>query len=476
MESKDDTHHTPGAAEPTKPTVVRHGVLVLLALAAASAYLTRHCIAVANTTIQKELQFTTEQMGWVLSAFFVGYLAFQVPGGWLGTRIGSRSALSLISLLWSLFNLWSAKVASYVPMLTSRVSFGAAQAGLVPIATLVINDWFPERRRGFSSATVETAMSVGGIVTMGLTASLMERYAWREVFSMYSWVGVAWALVFFLYYRSKPRQHPWVNKAERDLITPPPSFPKPEPPARSSLRGRPETTRGEASLPNSSAAGLATLLAGMIRSRSLWGICAQQFLRAAAYAVFVSWFPAYLEKSHGITPTEAGWLTVWPLAAAVVGLMAGGLTVDGLFGRTNSKWISRSLVACIGLGAAGLLTLLAFWAASALQLAVILSLGTLMGSFAGPPSWTATMDIAGRYSALLMAVMNMAGNAGALLMPIVLGYLIGHIERTGGDWDLVLYLIAATQLVSALCWLAVNPDEPFMRPLAEDGSTPVSDL
>jgi MFS family permease len=229
-------------------------------------------------------------------------------------------------------------------------------------------------------------------------------------------------------------------------------------------------------LPNSSAAGLATLLAGMIRSRSLWGICAQQFLRAAAYAVFVSWFPAYLEKSHGITPTEAGWLTVWPLAAAVVGLMAGGLTVDGLFGRTNSKWISRSLVACIGLGAAGLLTLLAFWAASALQLAVILSLGTLMGSFAGPPSWTATMDIAGRYSALLMAVMNMAGNAGALLMPIVLGYLIGHIERTGGDWDLVLYLIAATQLVSALCWLAVNPDEPFMRPLAEDGSTPVSDL
>ena len=210
----------------------------------------------------------------------------------------------------------------------------------------------------------------------------------------------------------------------------------------------------------------------MIRSRSLWGICSQQFLRGAAYAVFVSWFPAYLEKSYGITPGEAGWLTVWPLAAAVAGLMAGGLVVDGLFARTRSKRISRSLVACFGIGAAGLLTLLALGATSAPVLVAVLSVGSLAGSFSGPPSWTATMDIAGRYSALLMAVMNMAGIAGALLMPIALGYLIGHIERTGGDWNLVLYLIAGTQLTAALCWLAVKPDQPIMKAAARQGPPP----
>ena len=165
MAIRADSNPSDGAAGPARPSGVRHGVLGLLALAAASAYLTRHCIAVANTTIQIELQFTTEQMGWILSAFMVGYLAFQVPGGWLGTRLGPRWALPLISLLWSLFNLWSARVYSYLPMLVSRVAFGAAQAGLVPIATLVINDWFPERRRGFSSATVETSMSIGGILS-----------------------------------------------------------------------------------------------------------------------------------------------------------------------------------------------------------------------------------------------------------------------------------------------------------------------
>ena len=472
MATQADSHPSAGAAGPARPSGVRHGVLGMLALAAASAYLTRHCIAVANTTIQKELQFTTEQMGWILSAFMVGYLAFQVPGGWLGTRLGPRRAFALISLLWSLFNLWSAQAAAYLPLLASRVAFGAAQAGLVPMATLVINDWFPERRRGFSSASVETSMSIGGIVTMGLTASLMERYPWREVFGLYTWVGVAWAVGFFCYFRNHPRQHPWVNEAERDLITRPPFSGQPGADIPSSRESQPESAEG-GNLPfKPSPEGPATLLAGMIGSRSLWGICSQQFLRGAAYAVFVSWFPAYLEKSYGITPGEAGWLTVWPLAAAVAGLMAGGLVVDGLFARTRSKRISRSLVACFGIGAAGLLTLSALGATSAPVLVALLSAGSLAGSFSGPPSWTATMDIAGRYSALLMAVMNMAGIAGALLMPIALGYLIGHIERTGGDWNLVLYLIAGTQLTAALCWLAVKPDQPIMKAAARQGPPP----
>ena len=125
------------------------------------------------------------------------------------------------------------------------------------------------------------------------------------------------------------------------------------------------------------------------------------------------------------------------------------------------------------IGAAGLLTLSALGATSAPLLVGLLSAGSLAGSFSGPPSWTATMDIAGRYSALLMAVMNMAGIAGALLMPIALGYLIGYIERTGGDWNLVLYLIAGTQLTAALCWLAVRPDQPLMKPAAGQDPTPL---
>ena len=75
-----------------RPTFVRYGVLVLLAAAASSAYLTRHCIAVANTKIQEELHFDDEQMGLIFGAFSLGYFLCQVPGGWLGNKIGTRGS------------------------------------------------------------------------------------------------------------------------------------------------------------------------------------------------------------------------------------------------------------------------------------------------------------------------------------------------------------------------------------------------
>ena len=72
-----------------RPTSVRYMVLAAVALASTSAYLTRYCISVANTTIEAELGLTPSQMGWVFSAFNIGYLFFQVPGGALGTPGGA---------------------------------------------------------------------------------------------------------------------------------------------------------------------------------------------------------------------------------------------------------------------------------------------------------------------------------------------------------------------------------------------------
>jgi len=151
------------------PTFVRYGVSAFLALAACSAYISRNCIAVVNTTMQKDLGINDEEMGWVLGAFSAGYFVCQIPGGWLGNKIGTRGAFSLISTLWSLCILWTSTVVSYVPLVASRVSYGLAQAGMVPISAQIINDWFSVRSRGSYSAVIGAAMSIGAVISMGLT-------------------------------------------------------------------------------------------------------------------------------------------------------------------------------------------------------------------------------------------------------------------------------------------------------------------
>ena len=420
-----------------KPTRVRYGVLAFLSLACSSAYLTRHCMAVANTTIQHELNFTTEQMGWILSIFMFGYLWFQIPGGWLGTRLGARVALPSLSVLWSLLTACITLVSSYLPMLILRAAFGSAQAGLVPNAALVISHWIPLARRGISGALMVASMSMGSILTMGLTAVLLEQWDWRTVFLLYSLVGVIWAALFFTWFRNQPKEHPRVNQAEQDLILAPVS-----------------SEAGGSVADNSKSDALFTRL---LRSRNMWAICGQQFFSAAGFGFFLTWFPAFLEKAYGVTRFRSGLMAMSPLLAAVIGYLAAGMIIDFLLARTGNKRISRSAVGGIGVLLCGLLLLASTWSVSAGQLVAMVALGVFLYSPSGPASWAVAIDVAGRHTAVVMAVMNMVGVLGAFLSPVAVGYLIGHIERTAGDWNLVVYLFAAIFFASALCWLAIDP-------------------
>src|SRR4051812_47825572 len=66
-------------------TSVRYGVLLMLALAATSAYLTR-IMSAAATTIQREYGYSSEEIGYILAGFALGYFWFQIPGGWFSQR------------------------------------------------------------------------------------------------------------------------------------------------------------------------------------------------------------------------------------------------------------------------------------------------------------------------------------------------------------------------------------------------------
>src|SRR5580765_1869742 len=110
------------AAQPSviRPTRVRHVVLALTVGAYMITYMDRVNIAAAVPVIQKELGFSMITMGGILAAFRWGYSLFQIPGGWLGDRIGPRKSLSLIVTWWSLFTSATSLAWSAVSMIAIR--------------------------------------------------------------------------------------------------------------------------------------------------------------------------------------------------------------------------------------------------------------------------------------------------------------------------------------------------------------------
>src|SRR3546814_15952098 len=82
---------------------VRLGLIFLLFIISAIAFLDRTNISVAGVEMRKEYAIDQVQLGWVFSAFLIGYALFQVPAGWLAARYGPRIVLTGALLWWGVF-------------------------------------------------------------------------------------------------------------------------------------------------------------------------------------------------------------------------------------------------------------------------------------------------------------------------------------------------------------------------------------
>ena len=79
-----------------------------------------------------------------------------------------------------------------------------------------------------------------------------------------------------------------------------------------------------------------------------------------------------------------------------------------------------------------------------LLLSLSLGLMSMTGSTTGPNS----MDIAPRYSGIIMGMQTTAGNIAGIIVPLVVGWIVSTTQR----WDLIFYIAAAIMLFAAIVW------------------------
>ena len=89
---------------------MRAWLVFCLFLLSAIAFLDRTNISIAGIQISREFGLGNIPLGWVFSAFLVGYAAFQVLAGWIAVRLGPRRALTLAVIWWAAFTLGTALV------------------------------------------------------------------------------------------------------------------------------------------------------------------------------------------------------------------------------------------------------------------------------------------------------------------------------------------------------------------------------
>lgn len=114
------------------PSQARRVVLFFAVTLAIITYVDRVCISQAAPAMQAELGLTKIQMGYAFTAFGWAYALFEIPGGWLGDRIGPRKVLMRVVGMWSIFTVATGWAWNLVSLVVCRFFFGVGEAGVFP--------------------------------------------------------------------------------------------------------------------------------------------------------------------------------------------------------------------------------------------------------------------------------------------------------------------------------------------------------
>lgn len=416
---------------PLRPTRARYVAVAFAMLLAIIQYLDRVCISQAGPAISHDLGLSKVQMAWVFSVFTWAYALFEIPGGWLGDRLGPRRVLMRIVVWWSFFTAATGWVWNAPSLIVTRTLFGAGEAGCFPNLTRIFTTWLPKHERERAQGTLWLAARWSGAFTPLLVAYLLELVSWRRAFEIFGAVGVVWAIAFYLWFRDDPRTHPSVNEAERALM-----------PAatETAVGGNPPWSR-------------------ILASGSVWLLAIQYACLSYGWYFYVTWLPTYLRDARGTSVKFGALLASLPLLFGGIGSMVGAFIIPRL-ARRSSLMLARRIVAVVGfVGAAA--SIFAFIQISdPVKAMFLLGLAGFFNDFVMPAAWTGCMDIGGRFSGTVSGTMNMVGNIGGALSPLAIGYILTF---TNNNWTLTFYVSSAIYLLGGLCWLFIDAQTPLLE-------------
>ena len=405
----------------------RYRVGALLFLLAVITYLDRVCISVAGPRIQEYLRIGPQQWGWVVGIFAIAYGVFEIPGGWMADRFGPRIILTRIVLWWSVFTALTGAVSSYPLLLLTRFWFGAGEAGAFPNATASIASWFPASERGRTFGFLSVAMQVGGALSPLLVVPIQMHYGWRASFYVFALVGVAWAVVWFSWFRNTPREKRGVTRSELNEIGAAPE-------------------RLEHGLP----------WAVAVRRGNFWAILLMGLSYGYGSYFFFAWLPTYLVRARNFSEKDlllSALLFVFGACANV----ASGVTSDFLLKRGGLK-VARCRIGMIGFACAALFVLLAAVTSSKYGTLLLLCLSYAGICFTQPMIFPTCIEVARKFPGSMAGAQNTTNQLGSFLS----GVLFGYVARISGSYDRPLHLMALVLGFGALLWIKIDPTQELI--------------
>ncbi|ORX67331.1 MFS general substrate transporter [Linderina pennispora] len=177
---------------------------------------------VAN--MEKDLHLRPTDFSIASSLFYPTYLVFQPLSNYMLKRVGARTWLPLLTLLWGAVIIGQAFITNRGQLFLCRVLLGIPEAGYNSGAIYLISYWYPRKRVTRRVSIFYTGTAIGtlisGPIAIGLT-KLNSGFvkSWHAIFFVEGVITCAWAVVMYFVVPSYPDDAKILTSDEREALS-----------------------------------------------------------------------------------------------------------------------------------------------------------------------------------------------------------------------------------------------------------------
>ena len=382
---------------------LRWWMMGLLMLGSVINYLTRATLAVAAPTLLKDLDITTQQYSWILSAFQFAIM-LQPLCGYVMDVIGLKVGFALFAIVWSIVSMSHGLAGNWQTLFGLRALLGFAEGSANPAGMKATSEWFPATERGLAGGFFNMGASLGSMLAAPLVAWAILTHSWQFAFVLTGLIGLAWVALWALFYQS-PAKHKGLSPEERNYI----------------LSGQEKHLEG-AGRPS---------IRHILGQRNFWGIAIPRLLADPTWGTLTFWLPLYLTTVRGFDLKQIAMFAWLPFLAADLGCMFGGtvsITLQKYFGvgLINARRGAFTVGAILMTGVA-----FVGFVDSPYVAVALLSLAGFAHQTLSVTVITMSSDLFKRNEVATVAGMaGTCGNAGVLIFSLLIGSLVSRVGYT----------------------------------------------
>ncbi|MCP4200283.1 MAG: MFS transporter [Proteobacteria bacterium] len=400
-------------------------------------YFDRISVLVFLPYIQKDLNLTASEVGWLGSIFFFGYAIAQLSSGYLSDKIGPKKTMGIAIWIFTGVTFVTGFVRSYGQFILLRLGLALGEGHHYVPAVRTIANWFPRQEKGRANAYFTTTWAIAPAVIPILVTWLSAAAfggAWRPVFFVLAVPGIFGIYLLNRLMADTPKQmlhKGMMSEDEYELIT-------------SSVG---EETDGKEKKYSSKI---------FLTDVQYYLFSLSFFILLMIYWGMTTWISTFLVRQHGMDIKTMGLYAAMPYIVAGFAMWLGGQLADKVFkGRMKIVTI---------IGFLGCIPVLYFIGQIPKGETSLLLVGLALGGFFVNFPWGVMQafislrypkEVVGR----AMGFTNGFGQFGSFISPLIAGYLV--ITKTDDLFDFgnvfLFWSILAFVAVVFVCFLRETP-------------------